>query len=258
LSRGRGSYKARGIYRQLAGPVKLGGYRSRLGYSATPGYRSWSYKPESHKPNRQVVEKTSYPSASREPIYRTKERLVYDPEVKHLLEKIERNLRAEPREEDVLKLLEEDPELYEKISERLNGKLEPEEGVEEKASEENRNEPLEDLKIEAANNDDAETKVEAEPLEERAQDESLENAEPLESLVEPNYASELDAAEDMEAQNFSSIESELYQESSESKMEPTETLEQIEAQDLSMLEAELYTEPLESTEESEPENDEYG
>lgn len=133
---------------------------------------------------------------------------------------------------------------------------------------------LKDLEAERYEANDVETNVEGNGY--------LENSESYQSLIESTPVSEPDAAEDMEAQESSSLEADLHQEQLEPNIEQIEALEpnleqpgaelpvkdaeissdiieQIEAQDLSVLEAELYTEPLEYTEErAEPEANEYG
>jgi hypothetical protein len=101
---------------------------SKSGYTHRPSYvtRNFRYQPEpSYKPK---PEKLSYHGGKvwTEPTqYKLeKERLVYDPEVKELLKRIEKHLtESEPDAEEMLKQLEQNPELYEKISGKLMEKM---------------------------------------------------------------------------------------------------------------------------------------
>ena len=54
-------------------------------------------------------------------IYKPRERIIYNPEVKQLLQRIESHLKPDAKQ--MLKQLEENPELYDEISDKLLAKM---------------------------------------------------------------------------------------------------------------------------------------
>jgi hypothetical protein len=172
--------------------------------------------------------------------YQPKERIVYDPEVKQILKSIEQKLSSEPNAEEVLRQLENNPEFYEKLVERLNNDLESSEANEpdlDQGAEEEANYEAGEQSLEGAEESiDQENSGEVEPSIESEQEHAEAEAEVEEEL--PRSPSEVE------------ISSEPSQETIEPQVEElgSEVIEQIEAQDLSSLEAELYQEPLEPLE----------
>jgi hypothetical protein len=189
-----------------------------------------------------------------EPIqYQPKERLVYDPEVKQILKNIEQKISSEPEVEEILRQLENNPELYEEFVERLSKDLEKletnesdlgeevEKEVKNEASEQNlketeepvNQEPSEELESSIETEQEhvgTETKVEEEVPEDLSEVEILTESTQEESgyqFEEPNS----EVIEEIEAQDLSSLEVELYQESLEPiesiapDVEPTEAME---------------------------------
>lgn len=232
-SRSRVGYKPKLKISRYFGGHLQSGYRSKPSYSPIPKSRSSSsYAP---KPWKEPMQ------------YRPKERLVYDPEVKRILKSIEQKLSSEPDVEEILRHLESNPELYDKISEglleKINGELyekpeanEPEEkltGETERMGEYEVGK--ENLEVEDKEVEEVEEKINFEPLFDKPEiHEDLEESLDVELPTENN--------QDVEPKTDSSLP------------EPSEeVIEQLEAQDLSSLEAELYQEPIEVLE---PEIDE--
>jgi hypothetical protein len=250
------------IIRLLRKLLSRDDYRPRLEYRASRhnlaivrgggGYKSRNYFPQHYQAYQgsglkseakryETKEKASSQSAKpwNEPMqYQPRERIVYDPEVKQILKSIEQKLSSEPNAEEVLRQLENNPELYEKLIERLSNDLErPEanepdldQGAEEEAKYEASKQGLEGAEepINQGNSKEVEPSVEAEA---KVEEELLESLSEAEISSEPNQ--------------------EVIEPQAE---EPgSEVVDQIEAQDLSSLEAELYQEPLEPIELIEPE-----
>jgi len=171
--------------------------------------------------------------------YQPKERLVYDPEVKQILKNIEQKLSSEPEVEEILRQLENNPELYEEFVERLSKDLEKLETNESDLGEEVEKE----VKYEASEQNLKETE---EPV-------NQEPSEELESSIETeqeHVGTETKVEEEV-PEDLSEVEilTESTQEESGYQFEEpnSEVIEEIEAQDLSSLEAELYPlEPIES------------
>jgi hypothetical protein len=119
------AYRSRG-YRLTPKPSG-GGYISRNHQTPRIEYKSeakTNYNPKSERQG-------SYSRPWSEPtVYRPRERLVYDPEVKQILKNIEQKLSSEPEAEEILRQLEDNPELYEKLVERLSEDLEKSEANE--------------------------------------------------------------------------------------------------------------------------------
>jgi hypothetical protein len=119
------AYRSRG-YRLTPKPSG-GGYISRNHQIPRIEYKSEAKTNYNPKPERQG----SYSRPWSEPtVYRPRERLVYDPEVKQILKNIEQKLSSEPEAEEILRQLEDNPELYEKLVERLSEDLEKSEANE--------------------------------------------------------------------------------------------------------------------------------
>jgi len=227
--------------------------------------RAYSRPQQDYKPK--PTSTTSYAGRPwTEPqIYRPSERLVYDPEVKQLLQRIEKHL--EPDVEEMLEKLEENPELYDEISERLLAKIN-EERVE-KAAEINseENERAEEINSEQAEsevsdeakreeNENAELVEESDEggAEELAENEDLLKDEFLgdEAVPEGVEANELsgesaelpleEALEPSEELSTSEAVEDIEPSSSEAEFDLEPVTEALEALDLSPLEAELYPE----------------
>jgi hypothetical protein len=237
--RSKPAYRSRG-YRLTPRPLG-GGYIAKT-HHQTPRteYRSEAKTNYNPKPERQG----SYSARpwSEPAIYRPRERLVYDPEVKQILKNIEQKLGSELDGEEILRQLESNPELYERLVERLNeGVDKPEESElaedeDEKASE---HKPELDEQNREEENGEAREKG------------GLENFPTGESQVRDGLEGSLEDAESTleEKEGTEPINEVTETQSGFSAPEPSsEVIEQIEAQDLSSLEAELYREPLEPIE----------
>jgi hypothetical protein len=249
------------IIRLLRKLLSKDDYKPRVSYRASKhnlpiarggGYKSRNYFPQHYQDYQsprlrneakkyETREKTNSYSAKswNEPMqYQPRERLVYDPEVKQILKSIEQKLSSEPEAEEILRQLENDPELYEKVVEKLSNDLERSEA----------NEP--DLDEEAG-----------EPSEPINQEPSQEVEQSIDEVVQKDAEVEAETGEEIfESLSEMKISTEAIQEAKPSEeIEPqveelsNGVIEKIEAQDLSSLEAELYQEPLESIEPVEPE-----
>jgi hypothetical protein len=233
VAKGGGSYKPRNYFPQH--------------YQAYQGSRS-----KSEEKKYESREKTSSYSAKpwNEPMqYQPRERLVYDPEVKQILKSIEQKLSSEPEAEEILRQLENNPELYEKLVERLSEGLEKVEAKEPDLDEEIEKDSEQSSK-------GAEESIEQEPSEEakpaigtEIEDEgNVQLEEVLEKLGEEEgmpilQLDELKLDKKSEAQQIGREEViEPLEEHSD------EVIQKIEAQDLSQLEEELYEEPTEPLE----------
>lgn len=247
-------YKPAGSYRITRNyPTHLLKYRASSGPEP-------KYAPKKERSISYVVKPWSGPMQ-----YRPKERLIYDPEVKMLLQKIERHLSSEPDAEEILRQLENSPELYHKVSERLLERINEDSHEQTEASEayEPAKEELElstktepDIVAELEQNDVKVEEITPEKLEEgsselelpteQIQENELSTIEHLNVLApEPND----DVIEQIEAQDLSSLEDELYQEplepeaSSEVNTEPLEPLRSNIEADL-RLETEMMDDPV--------------
>jgi hypothetical protein len=249
------------IIRLLRKLLSRDDYRPRLEYRASRhnlaivrgggGYKSKNYFPQHYQAYQgsglkseakryETKEKASSYSAKtwNEPMqYQPKERIVYDPEVKRILKSIEQKLSSEPKAEEILRQLEGNPELYEKLVERLSNDLESSEAIEP---------DLDRGAEEEAKYEDSE-----QGLEEAEESIEKENSGEVEPSVE--------AATKVGGLHESASEAEISSGPSQEVIEPqaekpgSEVIEKIEAQDLSLLEAELYQEHLEPIEPIEPE-----
>jgi hypothetical protein len=240
------------IIRLLRKLLSKDDYKPRVSYRASKhnlpiarggGYKSRNYFPQhyqdyqsprlrSEEKKYETKEKASSYSAKswNEPMqYQPRERLVYDPEVKQILKSIEQKLSSEPEAEEILRQLEDNPEFYEKLVERLSNYLESSET----------NEPNLDQGVE----EEVKYEVSEQGLEEAEESIDQENSRGVELSVE--------AAAKVEELQESASEAEISSEPSQEVIEPqleepdSVVVEQIEAQDLSSLEAELYQEPIE-------------
>jgi hypothetical protein len=220
IARGRGGYKPKNYFPQHHQAYQGSGLKSEAkSYETKEKASSYSAKPWN------------------EPMqYQPKERIVYDPEVKRILKSIEQKLSSEPNAEEVLRQFENNPELYEKVIEKLSNDLESSEA----------NEPdLDQGAEEEAKYEDSEQGLEG-------AEESIDQENSGEA--EPSIEAETKVEEELPRSSGVEISSEPSQEAIEPQVEElgSEVIEQIEAQDLSSLEAELYQEPLEAIEPIEP------
>ena len=245
------SYEPRRVRSGIPKPTAA--YRPRLNNHNTPSYR---YGEEPKYNPKQERASYSIPKPWNEPMqYQPKERLVYDPEVKRILERIEKHLK--PDAEEMLRLLEGNPELYDAISNRLLEKMNEDFYKQLEVSK-----PAGEVEAEPREEEtkDVETKVEGEREglepeaekvtpevlgEERLQEEPAQEEELQPEIQETSHDTEplinVLSSEPKEAELPEDVE-EPSVDASESN---TDVIEQIEAQDLSSLEAELYQEPLE-------------
>jgi len=274
-----GSYKEVNAYR----PQMPRAYAPRHGIHPAQAYgqpkvigQEQSYRPK--------VERLSYSSGKvwtePTPFRLEKERLVYDPEVKELLKRIEDRLaNLEPDAEQILKAIEKHPELYDELSDILMEKMDRdfeklEAAVKQEADSETQ---VEDDELEVENK----AKSETAELEQTEQEATAEKG--LESVVEANGDFETtislqtdEAAELENSKESEPVEEPVNEEASEEdefwrdlyleneadvlrEMEAEEMLEQseggaeeaiegIESQDLTELEAELFSDVEENEE----------
>jgi hypothetical protein len=229
IARGGGGYRARNYFPQHYEAYRGLGFRSEV--------KSYETKEKA----------SSYLAKSwNEPMqYQPKERIVYDPEVKRILKSIEQKLSLEPNAEEVLRQFENNPELYEKLLEKLSDDLESSEanepdlgqGAEEEAKYEASEQGLEEAEeaINQETSEEAEPSVEAETKveEELPRSSGVEiSSEPNQEVIEPQAEEPgSEVIEKIEAQDLSSLEAELYQESLEPleiepEVEPLEPLMQ--------------------------------
>jgi hypothetical protein len=248
----RDDYKPRLEYRASRHNLPIarggGGYRPRNYFSQHyQAYQGSRLRGEAK--SYEAKEKAGSYSAKtwNEPMqYQPRERIVYDPEVKRILKSIEQKLSLEPNAEEILRQLENNPELYEKLVERLGNDLESSEAnepdLDQGAEEEAKYEASEQGLEEAEESIDQESSKEAKP----SIDEVLQKDAEVEAKIEE---------ESLESSSEAEISTEPFREAKPSEeIEPqveelsNGVIEEIEAQDLSSLEAELYQEPLEPLE----------
>jgi hypothetical protein len=246
------------LIRELRRTLTKISYRPRSGYGQRPGYtprnymqrRSYEarhdfrYHPEQNQKPKQ--ERPSYHGGKiwTEPTpYRPeKERIVYDPEVKDLLRRIEKHLiESKPDAEEIVRRLESDPELYREISERLMERM------------------CEDFRelIETENVEQSEiTQKSSEAGEESGEDvgKEPENRKSVEEfqaseIDEPNSEERDESCGNGDLLHDAGLENEV-EEMPEQGTGERKAIEEIESQDLSELEAELFSDVgIESMEE---------
>jgi len=292
----RSSMSNRGGYRSSRGYRGSGGYRGsryrgRGGYGYRPSRYSrqhdFRYGPEPKFAPKQERQSQYTGRPWSEPTqYREKERLVYDPDVKRLLEKIESHLRNETGTEnrnldemdadDLLLKLEEkyDHEVHEKLLEKLLEEIneaEPELMSEDtdaqdketdrtvggtEASEDNverKEDEIEDENHRIESDLSNESKVKVDDAEDDfLKDMSLENE--TEVLRDMEAEEELNKANPMESRPTELPETIETVGVESVQTEPIDVVVQIEAEDLSPLEAELYPDLIEPMEAEEAEN----
>jgi len=178
----RSSYKAKLQYAPR-------GYARKQSYAVRHDFRYHpepNPKPKEEKPSYHGGKVWTEPT----PYKLEKERLVYDPEVKELLKRIEKHLaESKPDAEELLKQLESNPELYNEISEKLMERMDYDfskqlEAV--KSKEEEESGPLpKDSK--ASEEQESEVSLEQEKADDAKPDESV----PQEKLSESQSSGEV-------------------------------------------------------------------
>jgi hypothetical protein len=246
------AYRPRGVCRSASKPLgshyrfKLGNYQApRTNYATKP---KLNYNPKQERSSSYGGKPWSEPM-----IYQPKERIVYDPEVKRILKSIEQKLSSESEAEEILRQLESNPKLYERLLERLSKDLEKLESNEP----ENLGEEAEKAE-EYKTNEQSPRKVEepSEPIDqepseevEQSTDEAKQKSAEVEIKIEKENPECLSEAEISTEPVQEEQAEEIFEPQSEAQEPSKEVIEQIEAQDLSSLEAELYQplEPLKPT-----------
>ncbi|MGQ9469464.1 MAG: hypothetical protein ACUVTD_06525 [Nitrososphaerales archaeon] len=230
LSKREGSYKPRANYRPIPRP-RVGGHQPTSLYHHYPVYRGAGGKEPKYNPE---PKRTSYglPTLPKELVYQPKERLVYDPEVRKLLQKIESYLRPEQNAEAIQSKPENEPE---DTYRQLEAKEESELGK----GEEKKIEPA----LESKNGREKEN-LEADIEAEIKEDEGTESPIHNEVGVEDSSEDSRQGLSDLEIYVEQVEEPRLSHGVSEPEHN-VNAVEQIESKDLSSLEAELYQEPLE-------------
>jgi hypothetical protein len=211
---------------KLGPPLRSGGYPRRHSPYRMTGFR---YQPQSKTPQeyKPRVERPSYGGMiqRRPEVYRPKERIVYDPEVKQLLkdirEELRRNLSEPPEVEEKPELLEES---YDETFDGLKYESSLVEKIEEREYEQN--DSIELDKVESF--EDVEESINEFIDFDELSGTEIEELEPLEE-IEPESIDDV-----LEVEPIGEDEAELVEE-----YDP-EIIEQIEAQDLSSLEGALY------------------
>ncbi|MEM2914590.1 MAG: hypothetical protein QXH91_04230 [Candidatus Bathyarchaeia archaeon] len=234
LKKSKRSCVPRGSYRPISKPIR---YNPRLRNYAIPSlkYREEpKYRASKERPS-------SYTKPWSEPIqYQQKERLIYDPEVKRILERIEKHLSSKPDVEEMIKQLESNPEVYSKISDRLLEKMnEDSEKLEEEVKKAYTETGAKDVEIDNDKKESDTDRIDIEKKDEFSEsvtseeekfeaEESLEDKEEAES-VETDEKQEVEAAEDIKVQDIESLPENVNE--GESPVETQETIEQVEPND---------------------------
>ncbi|MEM5853683.1 MAG: hypothetical protein QW228_04920 [Candidatus Aenigmatarchaeota archaeon] len=273
----RGAYRGSGAYR-LQLPKAYGGRQAVQAYNQPKPMQS---QEQSFKPK---IERQSYSSGKvwTEPTpYRPeKERIVYDPEVKTLLKRIEDRLaNLEPDTEQLLQAIRKHPELYDELSdvlmrrmledsERLEAAFLQEKQEESRAEDQSEDKAAVDyaedtnelLETEPTESDMQEEKEEPENVEELQDaeqlpaeaipEETMIEVEPMESAANEEVSEDDEFWRDLYLENEADVLREMRAEE-ELEANADKAVEEITSQDLSELEAELYTEIAEDDAEAE-------
>ncbi|MEM3368492.1 MAG: hypothetical protein QW193_01175 [Nitrososphaerales archaeon] len=252
------SYVPRGAYRPISKPIR---YKPRLRNYAIPSvkYREEpKYRASKERPS-------SYTKPWSEPIqYQQKERLIYDPEVKRILERIEKHLSSKPDVEEMIKQLESNPELYSKISDRLLERMnEDYEKLEEEVKKAYTEIDDKDVEVDNDKKESIADRIDIEEKDKHSEDTSKEEKfEAKESSEEESVETdeEVGTLEDIEVQDIESLPENVNE--GENLVETQEAIEETEPideelpvesfdHDIEELYAELYeieSEPIEVVE----------